>query len=182
MRPRNIYHVLIYARFVLVNLPLFISREPLWVLLERHHAECLLWTFQISFGECRRKIFCNNLFRCIHSFWSNWNFKKSSKTIYGKKTHEFSERKFARDACSSWNTPFLQQKNKSQAVIAEAVLSNVLYFFRQYKTQKTRGCYFMQTVFVGSLFPQAWFSKTHLQCKETCWCHKNQSENISNPH
>ena len=43
---------------------------------------------------------------------------------------------FARDACSSWNTPFLRQNNMSRAQIAEALLKNVLYFFDNTKHLK----------------------------------------------
>ena len=70
----------------------------------------------------------------------------------------------------------------SRAVIAEAVLKNVLFFFGQYKTQTRRGSYFLQRVFACSLFPQAWFPKEHVQCKETGRSYKNQSQDIDQTH
>jgi len=69
----------------------------------------------------------------------------------------------------------------SRAVIAEAVLKNVL-FFRSYKTQTRRGSYFLQRIFACSLFPQAWFPKEHVQCKETGRSYTNTSQDIGQTH
>ena len=70
----------------------------------------------------------------------------------------------------------------SRAVIAEAVLKNVLFFFLSYKTQTRRGSYFLQRIFACSLFPQAWFPKEHVQCKETGRSYTNPSQDIGQTH
>ena len=49
--PQNcIFNSLIKAHLVVRNLPVFISCEPLWMLLERQHAQSLLGIFQKPLG------------------------------------------------------------------------------------------------------------------------------------
>ena len=54
------------------SLPLLISSEPLWMLLERHHAHSLFGTYQKTHGDGTRNFISSNWLGLIHGFRSDW--------------------------------------------------------------------------------------------------------------